>query len=75
MITRISLQFNLACDSKAYLSIVKTYFSDPLLAIIAIYGFQLENGLWCVYEQNNIVNGIRADDWTTERAIIVSNVC
>ena len=42
IITRISLQFNLACDSKADLSIIKEYFSDdPLLAIITKYGFPI----------------------------------
>ena len=41
--------------------------------------FQLENDdccikhCWGVYEQNDIVNSVRVDDWTPELAIIGSN--
>ena len=40
---------------------------------------QLENELDCikhcngVYEQNNIVNSVRVDDWTAELTIIANN--
>ena len=28
---------------------------------------------WCTYEQNSIVNSVRADDWTTALVVIASN--
>ena len=33
------------------------------------------NHCWGVYEQNSIVNSVRADDRTAELAIIASNKC
>ena len=35
--------------------------------------FQLENEFCWIYEQNNLVNGVRVYDWTVEWAIIASN--